>query len=398
MSGNTQKIGVSTATIVGINAMIGSSIFSAPAVMAANVGPAGILAYVFVVISVWFLGQSLARVAYLFPQEGSFYTYAKQWGGHAMGVAATSSYFVGMIIAMGILTQMAASYLHFFLPNVSTYTIGAVSLAVLVVFNMFGVQLSKLGQHVLILCTLFPLIAITALCLTKADLANLTPFAPYGFGNVLKATRVVIFSFFGFECATALFNVVKDPEKNVPKALTYSILIVGIIYTIFIGSIIISTPLEYFTSPDVPLTGILAQQFPTHGWLINIINLAIASSILGTIHSMLWASSSLCSFLLKKIALPFRTIGNLSETASAVLLAGVAIFGTYSTITNPFLFFYITSACVVFAYISSIITLLTIKKEWQSRQNVKTMMGLTTALIIFVFAVEGIIQEISNIW
>ena len=41
MSSNTQKIGVSTATIVGINAMIGYSIFSDPAVMAANVGPAG---------------------------------------------------------------------------------------------------------------------------------------------------------------------------------------------------------------------------------------------------------------------------------------------------------------------------------------------------------------------
>ena len=47
-----------TATIIGMNAMIGSGIFTAPAAIASYVGPAGIIAYVFVVLSVWCMALS----------------------------------------------------------------------------------------------------------------------------------------------------------------------------------------------------------------------------------------------------------------------------------------------------------------------------------------------------
>ena len=49
---DTKKIGVATATIVGMNAMIGSGIFTAPSAMAAHVGPAGIIAFFFVVVAI----------------------------------------------------------------------------------------------------------------------------------------------------------------------------------------------------------------------------------------------------------------------------------------------------------------------------------------------------------
>src|SRR5438445_3755684 len=99
MSNQTNKISLATATIVGMNAMIGSGIFTAPATMAAYVGPAGIVAYIIVVASVWFLAQSLARMAQLYPEEGSFYTYTKQWAGHTFGMIACFSYLFGLIIA-----------------------------------------------------------------------------------------------------------------------------------------------------------------------------------------------------------------------------------------------------------------------------------------------------------
>src|SRR5271155_1532469 len=259
---NAPKIGVATATIIGMNAMIGSGIFSTPAVLAANVGPAGILAFIFVIIAVWFMAQSLARVAALYPEEGAFYTYAKQWSGHLGGMIASTAYFVGLLIAMGLLSQMAGIYLLPFFPSHSPQTLGLIALIALVILNMFGVVLSEVGQHILIVCTVFPLIATTIMCFTKANLSNLSPFAPHGLGNVLKATRVIIFGFFGFECATSLFNIVAEPQKNVPRALTYSIAIVGTIYVLFVGSILLSTPLAYFTDPRMPLSDTLKLVFP----------------------------------------------------------------------------------------------------------------------------------------
>lgn len=399
-STNAPKIGVATATIIGMNAMIGSGIFSTPAVLAANVGPAGILAFLFVIISVWFIAQSLARVAELYPEEGAFYTYAKQWSGHLGGMISITAYFIGLLIAMGLLTQMAGTYLHTLFPTLSAHTLGIIALISLVILNMFGVVLSEVGQHILIVCTVFPLIATTIMCFTKANLNNLVPFAPFGWANVLKATRVVIFGFFGFECATSLFNIVKEPQKNVPRALTYSIAIVGTIYMLFVGSILLSTPLSYFSDPRIPLSDTLQLVFPGNTWILKIIHTSILSAILGTIHSMVWASSNLLLLVVQKSNTAFgkRLInaGILNQQTS-VLFIGLSIFISYSTLKSLDLFFNLTSIFIVFALIMSMITLLTLPSEWKSRQNIKTILGIITASLMLFFAIEGLVMEIIKV-
>ncbi len=398
MTQESQKIGVSTATIIGMNAMIGSGIFIVPATLASFVGPAGILAFIFVIFSVLFMALSLAKVASYFPQEGSFYAYTKQWAGHSVGLFASCSYIVGLVIAMGLLCQMAGIYLHHFFPSIPAYYLGLATLIALVILNMFGVVLSQLGQQILICTTVFPLLATTALCLTKVNFAHLTPFAPYGFSNVLKATRKIIFGFFGFECAASLFTIVKDPARNVPQALVYSILLVGIIYTLFVSSIILSTPLSLFSDPNIPISETLRQVFPNNDWLITLIHISILSAIIGTIHSMIWSSSSLFLSQLKE----FRSsiIHKLLHTPvatprGAVLFIGLCIFTTFSLLHNIDLFFNLTAIFIVFAYITSMITLLTVKEEWQRTYNIPTFIGIVTALVIFAFAVEGLLEALS---
>jgi len=394
----TTKIGLATATIIGMNAMIGAGIFTAPAAMAAHVGPAGILAYIFVVISVWFIALSLSRVATLFPQEGSYYAYAKQWGGHLVGSIAGWAYMIGLLIAMGLLSQAAGNYLHQLLPMFSPFTLGLTTLVTLVVLNMFGVVLSKVGQYVLIVCTLFSLLTTTIMCLFHADMKNLFPFAPYGFINILKATRIVIFGFFGFECAASLFNIVANPKRNVPRALTYSIIIVGLIYTLFIASLILSVPLTHFTDPNIPITKILGIVFPHKPWMIMIIHFAILSAIIGTIHSMVWSSSALLLSLIKTIKNPIKNFitryDPKKQQRIAVGIVGLSIFISFSMIKNMNLFFSLTAINLVSANLLAMITLLTIKEEWTSGRNIITIMGILTSLIILFFAVDGLIQEV----
>ncbi len=389
-----QKIGVITATIIGMNAMIGSGIFTAPAAMATNVGPAGILAYMFVVVAVWCMALSFARLAQLFPEEGSFYTYTKQWAGHVGGIIAAMLYLCGVIIAMGLLAHVAGIYLNPLFPGYGAYTWGAVTLFVLVVLNMYGVVVSQWGQHVLIATTVFPLIAITAICLWHGKSSNLIPFAPYGFGNVFKATRIVIFSFFGFECAASLFSIVENPARNVPRALAYSIIGVGTLYILFVTSIIFATPASYFSDPRIPLSDVLMSVIPHHPWIINLIHIAILSAVIGTIHSMIWSASAFLTTLCKKIA-PNSFIER--SPATAVIIIGAAIAITFLSLSNLNLFFSLTAIGIILAFILSMITLLCLKSEWQSGRNSITLCGILTASIILFFAIEGLILEIAKI-
>ncbi len=386
---NVSKIGVITATIIGMNAMIGAGIFTAPAAIGSYVGPAGIIAYLFVIVAVWFIAQSLARVAARFPQEGSFYTYAKQWGGQIVGLIAGYSYIIGMLIAMGLLSQVAGDYLQNpFFPTIDANTLGLITLAALVVLNMFGVVLSELGQQILICTTTLPLIVTMIMCFSKANLANLTPFAPYGLRNVLQATRIVIFGFFGFECASSLFAIVKDPQKNVPRALTYSIAIVGVLYLLFVTSIILSTPLELFSNPRIALSVVLKTIFPDSGWILTTVHIAILSAVLGTIHSMIWSSSALMVSLFK------QAHGIRLNQRLAVLIVGFCIFLSFIFLKNIDFFFSLTAIFLIIAYSLSIITLLTIKEEWKGGKNLITIGGLATAAVIFYFAAEGVMQQL----
>lgn len=393
---NSEKIGVSTATIVGMNAMIGAGIFATSTALASDVGPAGIISFAFMAVSVWFMAQSLARVAQLFPQEGSFYTYAKQWGGHYAGLFANACYMTGLLIAMGLLTHAAGDHLVRYIPTVSAYNLGLLTLISLTALNILGVSLSTLGQRILIVCTVFPLIATAVMCLLKADVANLMPFMPQGPISILKATRLVAFSFFGFEASASLFNVIKDPEKNLPKALTYSLIAVALLYLTFVTSLILAVPLNLFKQFPGPIAGPLSAIFPNNTWVIECVHISSISAILGTLHSMIWSSGTLFLTFIKK----FRSKGaqlilahGIMNHRTATLCMGIAIFLSFKTFTS-LMFFNFTALFLILAYSSSMVTLLTLKEEWKSGQNYITLAGLATASIIIYFALADIVASI----
>jgi basic amino acid/polyamine antiporter, APA family len=396
MSEQTQKIGVLTATISGMNAMIGAGVFTLPVVIGLHLGPASIVTVILVSIAVLCMALSIARLAALFPQEGSFYTYAKQWGGHAVGLMSSGAYLIGLLIAMGLLCRAAGTNLHYYIPTLSSTTLGIITLTALVVLNMFGVALTRMGQHILIFCTVLPLAIITGLCFSKAKLANLFPFAPYGHKNILFAMREVIFGFFGFEVSASLVPRMINPQQNVPKAVTFSVIFVALIYTLFIGSLVLSVPFKMFDSIDTPIVTVLENLFPDVGWLLQIVHISILSAILGTIHSMIWSSSALTLSLVKLLrsnaGIKMVRRGYITNR-STVIFVGLCILTSFLTFESK-QFFSFTALFVVFAYATAMITLLTIKEEWRSKSILITIVGLSTAGLIFAFALEGVVQTL----
>jgi amino acid transporter len=398
----SQKIGLTTAIIVGMNAMIGAGIFSMTSSLASGVGPASMLSYLFAFFAVWFIAQSVARAAYLWPQEGSFYTYARQWGGHTMGLLAAGAYIFGFLIAMALLCKIAGGYLHSVFPSVSSQNLGLITLGSLIALNVMGMALSQMGQYILIVFTVFSLLATTALCLTKINFANLTPFMPYGPWSVLQGTPIAIFGLFGFEAIASLFNIVENPEKNVPKALQYSLLFVGIIYFLFISSILLSIPLSVFTDNcDVTIPQALQTLFPNSQFIVGLITFSILSAIIGTVHSMIWSGSELVASYFKFFKSSWiqnLVTSNIITQKTSVLFCGAVMLICFMTISNISLFFALTDVGLIFTFITTMIALLFQPAEWKSGQNIKTILGLVTACIIFGIALQKLIEGIATLF
>ena len=382
----SHKISVTTAIIVGMNAMIGAGIFSAPSTLATTNGFVAICTYIFVIAAVWALALSISRLAYLYPQAGSFYTYAFQWGGQPAGICAISLYMLGLFIAMGLLTNIASTYLYGFFPYGSPSYIAYGLLALLAGLNIAGAELSELGQTLLIISTVFPIIATTVICFSQASLSNIHIPDTIAISDILKATKSVIFTFFGFESAASLYNVVKNPEKNVPKALSSSIIIVGILYLAFITSILLATPASLLTTQNVLLTDILQTIFPDKYYLIQMVYISLLSAIIGTLHAMLWSASALLRSTLPRI----KRSWNISSLSSTTFVAAT-IAGAYTAIYDLDTYFSLTVVGIVSAYSLSMLTLLFIPREWKNGHNIITVAGLTAATSMMYFAIQYLV-------
>lgn len=396
-----EKIGLWTAVAVGMKSMVGAGIFATTSLLGSKIGPAGILTYLCAFVAIWFIAQSFARVAYLYPQEGSFYNYARQTGGHMLGLLSAGAYLVGLLIAMGLLSKIAAIYASAWFPAISVTTLNISIIAFLLALNIFGVKLSSLGIYILLCLAVYSLAITTALCLSNFDVNNLTPFMPYGPGSIISGIKVAMFGLFGFESIASLFSIVQNPEQNVPKALRLTILFVGIIYLVFISSILVGIPQDVFAlNPDSTIPDMLTQVFPAYPWLIASVGVAIFFAILGTVHAMIWSSSQLMLSYFKVLRCPWlqkQIERNVITSKTCVLICGAVILFSCLLITNMAMFFSMTNVFILFAFISSISALLYLPKEWKSGQNYITVLGLLAACIIFVEAAKTLLKNIISL-
>lgn len=386
----SKKIGLLGAVIISLNAMIGAGIFTLPAKLALNVGPAGILSYIIVVILILGLALSIARTASLYP--GSFYTYAFQWGGHLMGILASGAFLIGSIIGIGLVTQIASGYLSEFFPIFSPTVFGILLLSLMTFINIVGAKYLQAAQLFLLTCTIFALVGTTLVCLMNGRLANLTPFMPHGPQSIITVIPAISFAFFGFESAASLFNIVKNPEKTVPQALVLSILIVGSIYLAFITSIIIGIGPSCFTSSTMPLSEALLCAFKdnsTISFLAKGIGFAILTALIGVIQALSFSASSLANSLFHELKINKNiTIGkNLF-----IVFVGVAALLIFLATNNIGLFFNLVALFYVFAYSTAIVTPIFKGQLYTKKQKVITYVGLIAAITILLSAIIGIVK------
>ena len=379
------RLSLPMAVIIGINAMVGAGIFTVPSALQVTVGPVGLIGYFFVILSVICLALSLARMSELYPEEGAFYVYASKWLGHAGGLFASACYIVGLIVAMGLLTKITANYLSIYFPQSNPELVGALIIGAILLINLLGSFMNQVGQLILIVLTILPLFGITLLCLLHADTRNLFPLAPYGFGHIFPALKAVVFGFFGFEAIPALFTRIHEPEKNVSKAITYSIIIVGFIYLTFVSSIFLALPRELFTSADIPLAKVLLQAFPEYPFFIHILNWSIIITIIGTLNAMIMAVSSLVVSLGKRIHQE-----KLITASTSLIGVGLGIIASSIIFTNIDLLFSIAGVCIITAYVCALVPLLYLKKNISYTQRIIAALGIMSALVILLCALDGI--------
>ena len=376
------------ATILGLNAVIGSGIFTYPAALSFTAGPAGLLTFCFVVVAILSIAIAMARMSLIYPAKSMFYDHAALWAGKTGGLLTTFLYATGLMTALALMARMAGSYVSPYAPLFSDTGWGSLILVGVVGISMTGTKATKMWQLVLIVLTILPLILITVLCASKASFSNLTPFAPHGWPGMIAAVKIVVFGFFGFEAVPALVGLIKDPQKNVPRAMILTVITTGIIYFAFIGSIMLALPAALFTDPKLTISPFLLMLFPEQKWLVSCIDWAIIITIVGTLHSMLLAITALVSNAYSRV----RTVANSTKFYNRTLVVmGIIIIGGCATITNMGLSFSIVALCISGAYTATLIPLVTPKTARSKTYSAIGLMGIVACCLLFACGVLGVV-------
>lgn len=222
--------------LFGINGILGSGIFLLPGNGYKLFGPASLISLAVDAVLVLMIGMCFAECSGLFDETGGAYLYAKtafgDFAGYEIGlvtwairIIAEGTLYVGIATALGGLYKPWSTPLA---KNIIVTVIGVIIIAV----NCTGVKTSTLINDIITVAKLTPILAVAVIGVFFIHPHNFVPFfqpgsTPTSFAN---ATVTLFFVFTGVESLVITAGNMKNPAKNLPKALLLVIGVVTLIY------------------------------------------------------------------------------------------------------------------------------------------------------------------------
>ncbi len=221
-----RRLGPVDAALIVVSNVIGVGIFTTPGIIATIV-PSG-----WAMLAVWAAGGALAfagalayaELAARRPQAGGEYVYLREsFGGLAAFLTGWTSFVAGFSGAIAAGAVGVTAYLDRLVPGAARHT-SAVAIAIiasLAVVHARGLGPGRVVQNGLTILKVGALVAFVVVGLSVAPHAApvATLHAPVSIDAWLLALVPVMFSYAGWNAAVYVAEEIRDPSRNVPRAL-----------------------------------------------------------------------------------------------------------------------------------------------------------------------------------
>ncbi|TXH22205.1 MAG: amino acid permease, partial [Chitinophagaceae bacterium] len=409
--GQLKKIlSVKDLTFLGIAAVVGAGIFSTIGSAAYNGGPGVSFLFIITAITCGFSALCYAEFASRVPVSGSAYTYSYVSFGEIIawiiGWALIHEYAIGNIVVAiswsGYFNNLLVHIFNIHLPDwmlvdpqtaIQAYHLASSELAknaaslspeqidsynfainaynnaprigstpiflnipafiivCLVTWIAYiGIKESKKSANWMVIFKIAVIIFVIIAGAFFVDVNNWKPFMPNGFEGVLKGVSAVFYAYIGFDAISTTAEECKDPQRDLPRSMIYSLLICTVLY---IAIALVLTGIESYSSfKDVndPLAFVFEKRAPWIEKIISISAIVATTSVLLVFQigqPRIWMSMSRDGLLPKK----FQKIHPKYQTPSfATILTGV-IVGIGALLLQSGLVTDLTSIGTLFAFI-----------------------------------------------
>lgn len=159
-------------------------------------------------------------------------------------------------------------------------TIGGIHLvmdlpALLITFSItalvfIGIRESKIAGNAMTILKIGIILMVIFLGLFYVNPANWSPFTPNGFAGVMKGVSAVFFAYIGFDALSTTAEECKNPRKDLPRAMIYSLVICTILYC---SLALVLTGMISYTKLNVgdPLAFVFGPEGANIPWVAGII-------------------------------------------------------------------------------------------------------------------------------
>ena len=239
-----RKLSLSAAIAISIAGMLGG-IFVLPGIAAVKTGPSVWLAFLLAAISILPAVLSKSELATAMPKSGGAYVYIERAFGPMMGTISGLGLWISLLLKSSFALVGLGAYL-FVLVNMPPEFIKYISLVFLfliMLLNIFGIKKVGRVQIIIVSLSLLGLISLLFVGMPVVDKKMLDPFMNNGSGAFLSTIAFVYISYAGVTKIAAIAGEVKDPSRNLPLAMIFSLFTISSIYIAITYTLVGNVPL-----------------------------------------------------------------------------------------------------------------------------------------------------------
>jgi basic amino acid/polyamine antiporter, APA family len=330
----SRSLGFWGAAGIGIGAIIGTGIFVLIGVASGIAGPAVILSFIIAGFVALLTGLSTAELSSFIHESGGSYIYTtKAFGefpGFVVGWMKSFDYIVGAsAVSVGF-----AAYLTYFVGIPATTStlivIATVWPLILMLLNLKGIQEASWANNLLVALKILALILFITVgayaLITSGNYSNYHPFFPTGISGVMSGAAIIFFAFIGFNTIAIMAEEIKNPEKNVPKAILFAFAVCSLVY---IGVSIVAVGVvnwQLLGTSSAPLEFAL-KTVTDNIFILQFVAVSALFATTSVIMASIMGGSRTLFAMARQGVLPkiLSTISNRNVPAFTILLCGVII-------------------------------------------------------------------------
>ncbi len=242
--------------MVSMGGIIGSGWLFGAWQGAALAGPAVIFSWLIGGIAVILLGLTFAELSGMFPEAGALVRYPQYSHGTFVSYIMGWAMILGFASTPPIEAESAVQFANVYIPGLYAkgsltgegLLVAALLMLVFFFLNYFGVMVfAKTNTIWTAIKIIIPVVTVILLLVSAFHVKNFTAaggFAPYGSSAIFAAVPLggIVYAYLGFEQAMDMAGESKNPQRDVPRAVIFSVLIGIAIYVLLQFSWIVAMP------------------------------------------------------------------------------------------------------------------------------------------------------------